>query len=187
MAIIQTIDQEIVKVATQLGGQDELRDQIVYVAAEILPFIVIAIGVWIFFRGGKTKLQKERNQNVILIALAAVLIALGVRWLIGETFDRERPFVTLTDLHHLNLVSASSNSFPSLHALLLFSFVGVIYFVGHHPNWSRLLLVICAIVIVARVVAGVHYPTDVLAGAILGLLVAKMLSFQSKWLEDQMK
>lgn len=189
MSIFQTADRELVKAATHLGGQDQLRDQIVYVAAVILPFAAIAVGLWIFFRG-KNKRQREKDQNVVLLALAAVLIAIGVRWLIAESFDTARPFVTLPDLHylhHVGLVTAQSPSFPSLHAMMLFAFAGPFYFIGHHLNWSRVLLLIAAIVVFARVVAGVHYPSDVLAGAILGLVVAKIVSWQSRWLDAQMK
>lgn len=186
MSIFQSADRELVKAATELGGRDELRDQIVFVSAEILPFVAIAVGLWIFFRG-KNKRQKDKDQNVVLLALAAVLIAVGVRWLVGESLDRERPFVTLPDLHSLDLASAASNSFPSLHAMILFAFAGTFYFIGHHPNWARLLLLLAAVVVIARVMAGVHYPSDVIAGAILGLVVAKIVSWQSQWLDEQMK
>lgn len=187
MSLIQSVEQDAVKAATKIGGADEVRDAVVYSAAELLPFVVVAAGAWIFFRGGKTKTQKERNQNVILIALAAVLIAIGVQWLIGEAFTRDRPFLSLRDIHFLDIANPDSNSFPSFHAIVLFAFAGTIYFIGHHPRWSWFLLLLCCIVIFARLVAGVHYPTDLLAGAVLGLLVAKLLSWQSGWLEGQMK
>lgn len=186
MGVFQDIDRELIKGATEIGGSDQLRDQIVYVVAEILPFLAIGVGLWIFFRG-KTKRQRDKDQNVALLALAAVLIAVGVRWLVGEVFDRERPFETLRDLHYLNLVSPGSNSFPSLHAMILFAFAGTFYYIGHHPNWARFLLLLAVVVVLARVVAGVHYPSDVLAGAILGLVVAKIVSWQSQWLDEQMK
>ena len=186
MGVFQDIDRELVKTATEIGGRDELRDQIVYVCAELLPFLAIAVGLWIFFRG-RNKRQRDKDQNVVLLALAAVLIAVGVRWLIGEVFDRERPFETLRDLHSLDLVSPGSNSFPSLHAMILFAFAGTFYYIGHHPNWARFLLFLATAVVIARVVAGVHYPSDVLAGAALGLIVAKIVSWQSQWLDEQMK
>lgn len=187
MSLVQSIEQDVVKAATEIGGTSEVRDTIVYAAAELLPFVVVGVGAWIFFRGGKTKTQKERNQNVILIALAAVLIAIGVLWLVGEVVQRDRPFLDLRDIHFLDIANPDSNSFPSFHAIVLFAFVGTIYFIGHHPRWSWVLLLLCCIIIFARLVAGVHYPTDLLAGAILGLLIAKLLSWQSGWLEGQMK
>jgi undecaprenyl-diphosphatase len=70
---------------------------------------------------------------------------------------------------------------------MLFAFAGTFYYIGHHPNWSRFLLLIAVVVVAARVVAGVHYPSDVLAGAVLGLVVAKIVSWQSQWLDEQMK
>jgi undecaprenyl-diphosphatase len=186
MGVFQDIDRELVKTATEIGGQDQLRDQIVYVAAEILPFLAIGVGLWIFFRSG-TKRQRDKDQNVALLALAAVLIAVGVRWLVGEAFERERPFETLKDLHYLSLVGPGSNSFPSLHAMILFAFAGTFYYIGHHPNWARFLLLLAVVVVTARVMAGVHYPSDIVVGAILGLAVAKVVSWQSEWLDEQMK
>ena len=187
MGVFQDIDRELVKAATELGGNDQLRDQIVYGIARILPLTFFLFAVYLYTRG-KTKLQKERNKNVVLLASAAVLIAIGVGWLVGEVFDRERPFVTFPHFHHVDIgVPPNLNSFPSGHALMLFAFAGVFYYIGHHPNWARFLLLIAVIVVVARVVAGVHYPSDVLAGAVLGLIVAKIVSWQSQWLDEQMK
>lgn len=198
MAVFQDIDRELIKAATQLGGQTATRDQVVWACAEILPFAAVAIGLWIFFRGQsgrfgrakRSKRQRDKDQNVVLLGLAAALISIGVRWLITESFDRARPFETLPDLHylhHVGSVSAQSPAFPSLHAMMLFAFAGTFYFIGHHPNWSRMLLLIAVVVVIARVVAGVHYPSDVIVGSILGLIIAKVVSWQSRWLDEQMK
>jgi undecaprenyl-diphosphatase len=185
MGLLQTVDRELVQAATTIGGQGELRDQIVYGLARFLPVSFFLFGLYLFGRG-KTPTQRQRNQNVVLIALAGVLIAIGVAWLIGQVYHRERPFVTFPYLHHLDVVSPDLNSFPSGHALVLFTAAGVVYFVGHHPYLSRLLLLIATVVVLARVVAGVHYPSDILAGALLGLGLAKLISWQSEWIDRQL-
>lgn len=186
MGIIEAVDKAVLLPATTLGGGSAVRDRLVFFLADILPWLMVGVGLWIFF-SGKTKVQKEQNQEEILIALAAVLIAVGIRWLIGEAFDRPRPFLTYPEIHHLSLVSPGSVSFPSSHAFLLFTYSGVIYFIGNHRKVGILLLALSAIVVMARVVAGVHYPSDVVAGAVLGLGLAKLLSLQSKWVGEQMR
>lgn len=187
MGFLQNIDYEIVRAATNLGGQSALRDQIVYGLAHILPYVFVLAGLFIFSRG-RTKLQKERNQEVVLIGLAAVLLAIGVRWLLSEVINRPRPFETYEHLHYVIGGGAlGSSSFPSQHAMLLFAFAGTVYFIGHHPHWGRLLLFLAAVVAVARVVAGVHFASDVLGGAALGLGIAKLLSWQSRWVHTQLK
>ena len=61
----------------------------------------------------------------------------------------------------------NSSSFVSGHALLT---VAVAVFVSHSfPRWRRSVWVFALLSLYGRVYAGIHFPTDVLAGAFLGL------------------
>ena len=188
MDIIRWFDREILQAATTLGGDSPVRDQLVFFVADILPYLFILVGAWIFW-AGKTAKQRERNQEVIIIALGAVLIAVGVRYVLGLAIDRPRPFLTYPELHGVSLgvTDRPTTSFPSVHAFLLFAFAGVVYFIGHHRAWAAALLLTAVLVAAARVVGAVHYPTDVLAGAVFGLALAKLLSLQSSWVDRELK
>lgn len=191
MDVINAIDKAILVPATQLGGDSPIRDQLVFVLAVILPFSFVLVAVWLYF-SGNTKVQQENNREVVLIALAATVMAALVGVLLSHSFARLRPFVTYPDIHQafsLNTLipQATHYSFPSGHAFLLFTAAGVVYFIGTHRKLGLAMLAIATLVCVARVVAGVHYPSDVIGGAILGLLLAKLLSWQSRWVSEQMR
>jgi undecaprenyl-diphosphatase len=80
----------------------------------------------------------------------------------------------------LGLLSFSPNwldwtfqSFPSGHATTAFALAAVIGFVS--PRWFRPMLAFASAIAVSRVALGVHYTSDVVAGAILGLLGAYLV------------
>jgi undecaprenyl-diphosphatase len=187
MDALQAVDKWIIFQATQLGGQEAMRDSIVFILAEVLPLTFIGVAIWLFFFAGKTKPQRERNQYVVLVSLASVLFAAAVRFILVNAANRPRPFETYPDLHRVTDVSASLNSFPSMHSILVFAFAGSIFWLGKHRKLGIALLVIATVVATARVVAGVHYASDVLAGAALGLGVARLVTWQSKYVSEQIK
>jgi undecaprenyl-diphosphatase len=182
---IETLDDQILQAATQLGGTGTLRDQLVYAIANLLPFIIIPVGIGLFL-SGRTPAARIRNQDTMIVVLGGAVLAVGARILIANAINRPRPFVADPSLHHVAL-PISTTSFPSGHAFLLFTVAGIIFFLGRHPWLGWLLLLMAAVVSVARVVAGVHYPSDVLGGAILGLLLAKLVAWQSHWIEGHFR
>lgn len=184
--IIQAIDRFFLNLLTSLGGETEVRDQVVYTLAQMLPYVFVLAALWLFF-AGRTKAQKEKNQNTVLIVLGATLLAIGLRWLIGGAFERDRPFLTYPDLHHVALPGTDNTAFPSGHALILFTVASVIYFLGKHPKLAWTLLFIAGVVALARVTAGVHYPTDILGGALLGIGLARLVTWQTEWADKQLK
>lgn len=82
---------------------------------------------------------------------------------------RERPYIT-----HNGIVAATAPldrySFPSGHTMHAVSFA--IIFTAHVPVMSWIMAPFAVLVAASRVVLGLHYPTDVLVGALLGTLLA---------------
>lgn len=78
---------------------------------------------------------------------------------------RERPFITHSGI---NCASAPLDrySFPSGHTLHAVSFTLVL--THYVPEWAPFLIVAALLLATSRVVLGLHYPTDVAAGAVLG-------------------
>ena len=111
-------------------------------------------------------------------AAAAVLSAglgLAAAKLISELVDRARPFVA--DAHGVHLFSAhaADPGFPSDHATAAFAIATAL--VLRKRGWGVVALVAAAILALGRVALGVHYPSDVLAGAALGAAAALALWF----------
>jgi undecaprenyl-diphosphatase len=124
---------------------------------------------------------------LLWVALALILCALYRRWgTLGLTilavatadwlsvglkalFDRERPQFRYPEPEPL-LHSAHDGAFPSGHAAT--SFAGATILSYAFPKLASFFYVLAAAVAFSRVYVGVHYPLDIIGGAILGVLVA---------------
>jgi len=110
-----------------------------------------------------------RGVASVLGAGAAALLALGLAQLVGHAVDRARPYAAMPSAHLL--VSRTSDfSFPSDHATA----VGAVA-VGLLLARRRLGVVVAVLAVLmalARVYVGAHYPGDVVAGLVLGGVVA---------------
>lgn len=80
--------------------------------------------------------------------------------------DRPRPFdvLNVTPLEN----HSSGHSFPSLHCSSSFVITTALFYI--RPALGIISLIISIIVAATRLLAGVHYPTDVLAGITIGLI-----------------
>ena len=104
-----------------------------------------------------------------LLATAALLLASLASGLLKDAFDRARP--TLAE----PLVSLPADaSLPSGHAATAAAAAGVVALL--HPRLRLPLAGLVAAIALSRVYLGVHYPSDVLAGAGLGLAIAWLVT-----------
>src|SRR5688572_10929578 len=103
--------------------------------------------------------------RVALIMLATSAAGLAVYKFLKRTFVRERPFIRHAGI---SLAGAPLDrySFPSGHTLhaVAFTWQGCAAF----PELAVLLVPLALAIAASRVVLGLHYPTDVLVGALLG-------------------
>ena len=99
--------------------------------------------------------------------------ALGVvlYTLLKHLFVRERPFITHTAIDPA-AAPLDRYSFPSGHTLHAVSFAWQAS--SHFPELAWVLLPLAALIAGSRVVLGLHYPSDVLAGAAIGAALAEL-------------
>ncbi|MDO8487711.1 MAG: phosphatase PAP2 family protein [bacterium] len=97
----------------------------------------------------------------------AATLSVGLAWLGGrfikDFFYFPRPFP-------LQLLDGS---FPSLHAATSFGLSFAVLW--SKPRLGKVLLVVSGLIAVGRVATGAHYPIDVIAGALLGYVSARVL------------
>lgn len=151
----------------------------------VMPFLsgnslfvpaLLAGAILLAWKGG----ARGRLCLLMLILVAAVgdgFICNTLKHAVG----RERPFLVLPDVHCL-VGKSGSGSMPSAHAANWFAATMVVLIYFRRSVWFMLPLALA--VSFSRVYNGVHFPSDVLAGAILGAgyAVAVLWLLDSLWL-----
>lgn len=134
-------------------------DSIIIFFAEYFPYIVA--GGFIVYA-----LARSKWRFLIEGFLAGFLARGGVE-LIRLFVHRPRPFVADPSL--IPLISESSYSFPSGHTAFFFALATIVY--AHNKRVGYWFFAASAAIGLARVLAGVHYMSDILGGALLGIAV----------------
>jgi len=115
------------------------------------------------------------RRHALIVAGFSGILALLINVLVSNVWFRPRPFVSLSKGSFTQLIPHSIDaSFPSDHVSGSFAFAaGSWKNAGRWVSYSFTILAI--LVALARVYTGVHWPTDVLAGVIVGLLSARIM------------
>jgi membrane-associated phospholipid phosphatase len=103
----------------------------------------------------------------------AAVVAFGINQVLNQAVNRPRPYA----VHHVHLLLARSHdaSFPSDHTAVAFAVAVSLWAV--RPRLGTVLAVLGALLGLSRVIAGVHYPGDILGGALVGALSAAIVCF----------
>ena len=138
---------------------------------DLLITFLASFLIWLMFLGLLIlwvidgKIKKEQ----VLHALLAVAVAWGIAQVIKAIFPTIRPF-ELNGLTPLTLLPSSDGAFPSGHSAAAFALATTIWL---HDKKMGFVFVIAALVVgVARVLGNVHYPIDIVGGAVLGVTAA---------------
>jgi undecaprenyl-diphosphatase len=153
-----------------LYRHDSVEDPLLfYINISEALFVATLVLVFLFANG-------ERLRSWRRAAVAAALsagLALAVGKVISELVDRARPFVVDPGGVHLFSGHAVDPGFPSDHATGAFAVAMAIYL--RKRSWGVVALLAAALLSVGRVAIGVHFPSDVLAGAAVGCAAALLL------------
>jgi membrane-associated phospholipid phosphatase len=107
---------------------------------------------------------------VFTSSISAWIIATILKYFISSP----RPFLFFNDVLSL-FTTGGIESFPSGHAMFFSALAMSIYFI--HRRMGYLYFAVALIVGLARVASGVHFPVDILAGYVLGILTAIIFKY----------
>ncbi|MFO0763204.1 MAG: phosphatase PAP2 family protein [Byssovorax sp.] len=114
-------------------------------------------------------LARRDTRRATLVLLGAITLTSALVSLLKELTGRVRPSDALAWCTPLAGSSPGGPSFPSGHAAGIFTFATFIAL--RAPRYGLPALILAVLIAASRCVLGVHYPSDVLAGALLGTTV----------------
>ena len=136
--------------------------------------------VWLVLLGALAALGGKTGRWAALAGLTALVLGFVSSEVLKSLVMQPRPFVSLPDVRLL-ISPPSSYSFPSANATYAFAAssgasLTARRLLGRLPIWVWGFLALAVAVSYSRVYVGVHYPSDVLSGAIIGILIGWLVA-----------
>lgn len=137
--------------------------------------------VWLVLLGMLAALGGRTGRWAALAGLIALVVGAASSEVLKSLVMQPRPSLSLPDVRLL-VSPPSSYSFPSANAACAFAAssgasLAAWRLLGRVPVWGWCSLVLAAAISYSRVYVGVHYPSDVLGGALLGVSVGWLGAF----------
>lgn len=177
------MDLSLFRLLNNLAGKSVVLDAIGQFAASGLIWVMV-VGLLILFAVRARPREQRHELATIIVALVAALGAYTTNVLISLLYFRPRPFAALSDVHQLIVKDAAEKSFPSDHAALAFVIAATVFLA--HRKIGYIFLIAAVIVCLGRVFVGVHYLSDVLMGAVIGVLWAWLVSSNTRGIFEKM-
>jgi undecaprenyl-diphosphatase len=181
LGLLEQIDHTAFALINGLAGKSRAADHLIlfirdsYIAKGI-PVMMVWWGLWFRNTSPPSNLARQKLLAVLVVSIAAIAVG---RFLAITLPFRDRP------VHspgiELALPAGMSPStvegwsaFPSDHAVMLFALAAGIYLVH---RWLGLLLFFHATVVVSlpRIYSGLHWPSDIVFGAFIGISITLFL------------
>lgn len=165
-----TLDIQLFYLLNSIAGQSRFLDGIIVFLASYLAYLLpVMLLAFVFFSQYS---KREKWEIFFVAAISSIIARAGITELIRSFYHRPRPFVDLP-VHQLLMDSAWS--FPSGHATFFFALSTAVYL--YNKKWGVGFFIATILMTMSRVVAGVHYPSDILGGAVIGIGVAYVTFF----------
>jgi undecaprenyl-diphosphatase len=170
-----SLDMSLFYTLHNLAGHAAWLDWLIVVVGEYLVYAVLLFVALCMFREWHQRRYK-RLWGYVAAVLAAFVARYGVTEIIRHFYHHERPYIAFNIPH---LLTDTLYSFPSGHTIFMFALATGIYRINKRLAWC--LYGLGLLIGVARVAGGIHYPSDILGGAVLGIAVGYAVVALWKW------
>ena len=150
------MDLSLFTIINGVSGRLPLLDAAGIFFAVYAIFLLLALIVW---KGWK-------RHELIMIGLFSMSVSYLSNACLGLIHFRARPFMT-HEVHQLISGVWTTKSFPSDHSALAFAMATSLFLFDHKLGIGA--LVVAFFIAISRVFVGVHYPSDILVGSLIGI------------------
>ena len=162
------IDLYLFNLINGFAGRWAWLDYVGMFCAEYLGYVLLAV-LAVFLAINFKKYWKMVLEAIIAAIITRFILTDFIRWL----WFRPRPFVALNFISLINQ-SPKEASFPSGHASFFFALSTIVYF--YNKKAGIIFYIASLLIVLGRVFVGIHWPLDILVGAILGVLTGWILN-----------
>jgi undecaprenyl-diphosphatase len=156
-------DTRIFLFMNRLAGKSRAGDILIALVGEYLAYALVAL--FLLFLAFSPSFEGRWLSAFSTVFLAALISRFVFASLIRRFYKRHRPF-TVYKVN--NVLTEKSFSFPSGHSTFFYAFSTAIYM--YDKDLGIFFIISTVIMTIFRVVAGVHYLTDILGGLAIGVL-----------------
>lgn len=149
-------------------------DKIIAFLAVYFPYIAIFVaGIFLLMHHEVLKAENPfqvflQKKKEILMSFFTGVLAYILSYVLKLLFHSPRPFDLFSQVK--SLIPETGYAFPSGHATFFMALAVSFYF--FHKKAGYVFMAFAVIIGLARIIAGVHFPIDILGGFALGVLVA---------------
>lgn len=166
--MIQSADKTLFFWINDLAGKVPIIDRFMrLVGNDYFILVCMALVVFAVWFSGRDPEHRERNQRAVWCALIGAGFACAIVAISTAFYDRPRPFEMYPGEVELLFYRPTDPSFPSNITATAFAFASGIWLGNRRVGYFLLLPAL--LVSFARVFIGVHYPFDIVGGALAGI------------------
>ncbi len=157
------LDFYILKQINNLAGRYFCLDTTAIFFAQYFEYILIFLLILFLVKNFK------KYYRIVLEAFFGAILAKEIFVdIIRQVISRPRPFIE--NQIYLLIDHPITPAFPSAHAAFYFAIATTIYF--YHKKVGLVFLISASLISIARVFSGVHWPSDILVGGLIGVFSA---------------
>ena len=155
------MNQSLFEFIHNFSGRGAVLDGLAIFFAQWLPYLlVLGFFVLVFYEDGMRRKLYLFAEGALAIILARGIVTTTIHFF----YYHARPFIVYGIAP---LISESGSSFPSGHAAWFFALAMTVWYANR--KWGIWYFALATLMGIARIYAGVHWPYDIMGGAVIGV------------------
>ena len=177
VSILERFNLSGFRLINDLAGYNVWLDRFMIFAADKMGYLLILFVFILFWK-------RSYSKKAIFISLGSAVVARFIFVGIFRYFlYSPRPFLILDKVNQL-MNHEFESSFPSGHASFYFALAMGVYL--YNKKAGLVCLILAGLMGFARIFVSVHWPLDILGGAVLGIATAMLVSYLFNYLKQKM-